>query len=305
MSEKREPVFRGVATAIPTFFTKDGAVDEASIVRLIDRQIGAGVQAIVAAGTTGEAAALTEEEYERVIALAVKTAAGRVPVIAGIAGSCTARAAARSQSAERAGADALLAVTPYYNKASEEGLLRHYGEIAAASSLPILLYNVPGRTGLDLPLAVTARLAREPQFVGIKEASGNVLKAARTVAACPPDFAVYSGSDEVTLPIMALGGLGCISVVSNILPEKTVEMTDRFFRGDVAGAARIQRSLLPVIDALFAEVNPIPVKAALTMQGLGGEFYRLPLCPPSDATRAKLKDALGRTQGVPFEKGTP
>ncbi|MCQ2423792.1 MAG: 4-hydroxy-tetrahydrodipicolinate synthase [Clostridia bacterium] len=305
MSEKKTSVFRGAAAALPTFFTKDGAVDEAAYVRLIDRLIGAGIQAIVAAGTTGEAAALTEEEYERVVSLAAESAAGRVPVIAGVAGSCTARAAARSRSAGRAGADALLAVTPYYNKASEEGLLRHYGEIAAASSLPILLYNVPGRTGLDLPLAVTARLAREPQFVGIKEASGNVLKAARTVAACPPDFAVYSGSDEVTLPIMAVGGIGCISVAANVLPELTVEMTERFFRGDAAGAAKIQRELLPVIDALFAEVNPIPVKAALAMQGFGGEFYRLPLCPPSEATRAKIKETLGSTQGAPFEKDAP
>jgi len=292
MKEEKKRIFRGVATALVTPMRESGEIDEESLATLIEGQIEGGVSALVIAGTTGEAATLETWEHKALVKRSVALVQGRIPVIAGVGGTSTSRCERLAAAAAEAGADGILAVTPYYNKGNAEGLVRHFTALETAGGIPILLYTVPGRTGADIPLAVSSALAAHPGVVGVKEASGHPLKAARIIAETDGNLPVYSGSDEVTVPLLALGGEGVVSVVSGILPRETVEMTDRFFAGDVRGAAERQLALLPLIDALFSEVNPIPVKTALAMLGLCGETMRLPLSKAAGKTREALRGQL-------------
>ena len=274
----KKPVFEGVATAIITPMTEN-AVDYAAYARLIDWQIAQGVNAIVAAGTTGEGSTLTDDEHREVLRFTVEQVNGRVPVIAGTGSNDTAYAVDLTKYACEIGADAMLVVTPYYNKATQKGLIRTFSDIADASTKPIILYNVPSRTGCNLMPSSCAALADHPNIVAIKEACGNISQIAETAALVRGKMDIYSGNDDQIVPIMALGGKGVISVLSNVLPAQTVEMCNRFFRGDIAGSAAMQLDLLPLINALFSEVNPIPVKAAMAAMGYCQNILRLPLTP--------------------------
>lgn len=296
----KQTVFKGVATAIVTPMRgqgKENEVDYESFGRLIDWQIAQGVNAIVAAGTTGEGSTLTDEEHKAVLKFCVDRVAGRVPVIAGTGSNDTAYAIELTEYACEIGADAMLLVTPYYNKATQKGLVASFRAIADASTKPCILYNVPSRTGCNLLPETVAQLADHPRIVAVKEASGNISQIAKIAALCGDRIDIYSGNDDQIVPILSLGGMGVISVLSNPLPAKTVEMCDRFFRGDVAGAAKLQLDLLPLVDALFCEVNPIPVKAAMAAMGYGENVLRLPLTPIEEAHEQTLY-ALLRENGI-------
>ena len=296
----KQTVFKGVATAIVTPMKgqgKENEVDYESFGRLIDWQIAQGVNAIVAAGTTGEGSTLTDEEHKAVLKFCVDRVAGRVPVIAGTGSNDTAYAIELTEYACEIGADAMLLVTPYYNKATQKGLVASFRAIADASTKPCILYNVPSRTGCNLLPETVAQLADHPRIVAVKEASGNISQIAKIAALCGDRIDIYSGNDDQIVPILSLGGMGVISVLSNPLPAKTVEMCDRFFRGDVAGAAKLQLDLLPLVDALFCEVNPIPVKAAMAAMGYGENVLRLPLTPIEEAHEQTLY-ALLRENGI-------
>ncbi len=289
----RRPVFEGVATALITPFTKEG-VDFAAMGRLIDWQIAEGIDALVVCGTTGEAPTLKDDEHQRLIAFAVERTAGRVPVIAGVGSNDTEHAVMMARFACVAGADALLAVTPYYNKATQKGLIRSYEQIADASTRPIILYNVPSRTGVDILPATYAALADHPMIAGIKEAGGNISRVVETMALVGDRLDLYSGNDDQIVPIMAMGGKGVISVLSNVLPAKTVELCRRYRDGDVAGSAALQKELFPLIKALFSEVNPIPAKAAMAAMGFGEEILRLPLVRMEEGNREVLMREMRR-----------
>lgn len=293
-SDRTKPLFTGAATALITPFRADGSVDYPALGALMERQIASGIDALVLCGTTGESAALTEEEHREILRYAARIIAGRVPLIAGCGSCVTEKAVALAKSACASGADGLLAVTPYYNKATPAGLIRHFTAIADASARPILLYNVPSRTGVDIPLAVYRELSKHPRIVGVKEASGNLSRVAQIAAAFAdfPSFSLYSGCDELTLPILSLGGRGVISVVSHLLPRAAHLLCERFFHGDTAGARSIQLSLLPLIDALFSEVNPIPVKTACGLLGFCRSDMRLPLCAMEPDHLAALQKAM-------------
>ncbi|MBQ1504561.1 MAG: 4-hydroxy-tetrahydrodipicolinate synthase [Oscillospiraceae bacterium] len=282
-----QTIFTGIATALITPFTENG-VDFDAYGRLIDWQIENGVDALVAAGTSGEGSTLTMDEHKEVIRYTVKRAAGRVPVIAGTGSNCTLDAIELSKSACADGADALLVVTPYYNKATQKGLIAHFTAVADAVDRPILLYNVPSRTGCSIQPTTYAALAEHPNIQGIKEAGGDISQIATTMALCRGKLDLYSGNDDQILPLMALGGKGCISVLSNVMPAESHEITARFFAGDVAGAAALQLDLLPLIHALFSEVNPIPVKAAMAAMGFCADIVRAPLTPMEDEHREVL-----------------
>ena len=292
----REPVFKGMATAMVTPMTSTG-VDWDALARFIDFQLESGIHALVAVGTTGESATLTPEERKEVIRFTVKRVNGRVPVIAGTGTNDTEHVLDFSRAACDDGADALLVVTPYYNKATQGGLVQHYSMVADAASKPIIMYNVPSRTGLNLLPSTVATLAEHPNIVAIKEASGNMSQVVEIAAKCAGKLDIYSGEDALVVPMMSVGGLGCISVMSNVVPTMTVDMTDRFFAGDVAGAARLQLQLLPLVKALFSEVNPIPAKAAVSAMGFGQEHLRMPLTPMEPQTRANLYEQM-RKLGV-------
>ena len=292
----REPVFKGMATAMVTPMTSTG-VDWDALARFIDFQLESGIHALVAVGTTGESATLTPEERKEVIRFTVKRVNGRVPVIAGTDTNDTEHVLDFSRAACDDGADALLVVTPYYNKATQGGLVQHYSMVADAASKPIIMYNVPSRTGLNLLPSTVATLAEHPNIVAIKEASGNMSQVVEIAAKCAGKLDIYSGEDALVVPMMSVGGLGCISVMSNVVPTMTVDMTDRFFAGDVAGAARLQLQLLPLVKALFSEVNPIPAKAAVSAMGFGQEHLRMPLTPMEPQTRANLYEQM-RKLGV-------
>ena len=292
----RNTVFRGVATALITPLNASG-VDFDAFGRLIDWQIEQGVNALVIAGTTGEGSTLTYSEHEEAIRYSVKRAAGRVPIIAGTGSNDTARAITLSRLACDVGADALLVVTPYYNKATQNGLIRMYTAIADAVDKPIILYNVPSRTGVNIEPATYLALADHPNIAAIKEANGNISKIVETAALVGDKLDIYSGNDDQIVPILAMGGSGVISVLSNVMPAKTVEICDRFFSGDLKGSAELQCKLLPLIHALFSEVNPIPVKAAMAAMGRCENRVRLPLTQMEDAHWAKLK-ALMQGQGL-------
>ncbi len=293
---KTEPIFRGVATALITPLNADG-VDYDALGRLIDWQIDEGINALVIAGTTGEGSTLTDEEHREVLRYSVERAAGRVPIIAGTGSNDTAYAISLTKYACEIGADAMLCVTPYYNKATQNGLIAMYTAIADASTKPIILYNVPSRTGVSIEPATYKALSSHPRIAAIKEANGAIAKIVETAALVGDDLAIYSGNDDQVVPIMSVGGLGVISVLSNIMPRKTVEMCDRWFNGDVKGAAALQLELLPLINALFSEVNPIPVKAAMAAMGWCENVVRLPLTTMEDAHWQKLA-ALMREQGL-------
>ena len=272
----KQTVFTGAATAIVTPF-KGNEVDYEQFGRLIEWQIAEGIDAIVACGTTGEGSTLTDEEHREVLRYAVEKVAGRVPVIAGTGSNDTAYAIDLTKFACEIGADAMLLVTPYYNKATQKGLIRSFEAVADVSTKPIILYNVPSRTGCNLLPKSALELADHPNIVAIKEASGNISQIAELAALTRGKMDIYSGNDDQIVPVLSLGGKGVISVLSNLMPKATSEMCKKFFSGDVAGSAKMQLDLLPLVNALFCEVNPIPVKAAMAAMGFGENSVRLPL----------------------------
>ena len=290
------PIFRGAATAIITPM-KENTIDYEAYGKLIDWQISEGINAIVAAGTTGEGSTLTDEEHREVIRYTVQRVAGRVPVIAGTGSNDTAYAIDLTRYSCEVGADAMLVVSPYYNKATQNGLIKSFTAIADASDKPIILYNVPSRTGCNILPKTAAALSEHPMITAMKEASGNISQIAELAALTRGKMDIYSGNDDQIVPVLSLGGQGVISVLSNVMPRATVEICDRFFKGDVAGSCALQLDLLPLINALFSEVNPIPVKAAMAAMGYCEDILRLPLTPMEDANREKLL-ALMRAQGL-------
>ncbi len=283
----KKTVFKGIATALVTPMNEKG-VDYEAFGRFIDFQIENGINALVAVGTTGENATLEPWEQKEVIRFVVERAAGRVPVIAGTGTNNTEHVLANTKAACEVGADAILVVTPYYNKATQNGLIKHFTTVADASTVPMILYNVPGRTGCNLLPKTVAKLAEHPNIVGIKEATGNMAQMVELTSLCADKLDIYSGEDALTVPFISMGAAGTISVLSNVAPKLSVEMTDKAFAGDYAGAASLQCKLLPLINALFSEVNPIPAKAATSAMGYGEDYLRLPLTPMEDATRAVL-----------------
>lgn len=287
----KKTVFTGIATALITPLNENG-VDYEQFGRLIDWQIAEGINGLVVCGTTGEGSTLTDEEHREAIRFAVERTAGRVPVIAGTGSNDTAYALELTRHACEVGVDAVLVVTPYYNKATQNGLIKMFTQIADASSVPVILYNVPSRTGVNLAPKSVAVLAEHPNICGIKEASGNISAIAEIQALCRDKIDLYSGNDDQIVPILSLGGKGCISVLSNPLPKKTVEICDRFFAGDVQGAADLQLELLPLTNALFSEVNPIPVKSAMAAMGYCDEYLRLPLTVMEEQNRAVLFEEM-------------
>lgn len=289
----KNTVFEGVATALITPMTPDG-IDYDAYGALIDWQIASGVQALVAVGTTGEGSTLTDQEHREAIRFCVERTAGRVPVIAGTGSNDVAYAVDMSRYAASVGADAMLLVTPYYNKATQKGLIASFTAVADAIDKPCILYNVPSRTGCNLLPETVAEMADHPRIVAVKEASGNISQIAKLMALCGDKIDVYSGNDDQIVPVLSLGGKGVISVLSNILPHETADICARFFRGDTAGSARLQLELLPLVDALFCEVNPIPVKAACAAMGLCADMLRLPLTPMEPAHRAQLLECMRR-----------
>lgn len=288
----KKTIFTGVATALVTPMNPDGSINFPRFRTLIDEQIEAGIPALVICGTTGESATMTLEEHSEVIREAIKHANGRVKIIAGAGSNDTKCAADLAIEAEKAGADALLIVTPYYNKATQAGLVAHYKYIAERVSLPIILYNVPSRTGVNIKPETYAKLAEVENIVAIKEANGDVSSVVKTRLLCGDKLDIYSGNDDQIVPIMALGGKGVISVLSNVMPKETVEMCDKMFSGDLEGAAAMQIELSSLIDALFIEVNPIPVKEAMNEMGMNMGPVRLPMTPMEPSTKAVLINEL-------------
>ena len=288
----KKPVFTGAGVAIVTPMHADGSVNYAELGRLIDDQIEHGTDAIIICGTTGESATLTHEEHAECIRFAVEHTARRVPVVAGTGSNDTAYAVKLSQHAEEAGADALLLVTPYYNKASQAGLIQHFSAIANAVRLPCILYNVPSRTGCNLLPATLAELCKLPNINGVKEASGNMAQVSEIAALCGDELNIYSGEDGLILPILALGGKGVISVLSNVAPQYTHDICAAWFAGDAARSLQLQLGALELVHALFADVNPIPVKWALNRLGWAAGPLRLPLCEPSPAVQQQLETAM-------------
>jgi 4-hydroxy-tetrahydrodipicolinate synthase len=284
--------FSGVGTALITPFTASGVLDEAAVRRLARRQVDAGVHVLVPCGTTGESPTLSADERRRIVEIAVEEAAGRALVLAGAGGYDTREVVHAAREMERAGAHGILSVTPYYNKPTPEGLYQHYKAIADAVAIPVVLYNVPGRTGCNIDPATLVRLASIPNVVGVKEASGNITQVAEICRSVPPDFLVLSGDDAIALPLMALGGRGVISVVSNEAPAEMVQMVESAERGDFASARRWHEKLMPLMQVNFVESNPIPVKFAMAAMGLCEEAYRLPMVPPRQASRERILAAL-------------
>ena len=293
----QRPVFTGAATALVTPMHGDGTVDYEAFGRLIDWQIEEGISALVIAGTTGESATLTDAEHLEVLRFAAERAAGRVAMIAGTGSNDTAHAVWFSKEASGLGYDALLTVTPYYNKATQNGLIKTFSTIADAAEKPLILYNVPSRTGVSIEPSTYAALADHPNIAGIKEANGNISKIVETAALVGDRLTIYSGSDDQIVPILSMGGKGVISVLSNVLPARTQRICSLFFEGKTAESAALQCRMLPLINALFCEVNPIPVKAATAALGYGTNTLRLPLTPMEEAHKQKLF-ALMREQGL-------
>ena len=289
----KQPIFTGSGVAIVTPFDRE-TVDLNALGRLLEFQLAAGTDAVIVCGTTGEAATMTYRERMRTIEYCVERVDGRVPVIAGSGSNSTETALALSRDAERAGADGLLVVTPYYNKATQTGLIRHFGVIADGVTVPVIVYNVPSRTGVAVAPETYAALARHPNINGVKEAGGDLGAVQRTRVLCPEDFFIWSGNDDQTVPICVLGGVGVISVAANVVPDKMHELTALCLAGDFAAAGRLQLELKELCDALFCEVNPIPVKTALNLMGMGAGSLRLPLCEPSPANGERIRETLAR-----------
>ena len=286
-------IFKGSGVALVTPF-KDGRVDYDALERLIEWQIESGTDAIISCGTTGEASTLSAVEKLSVIEFTVQKTAGRVPVIAGAGTNDTSHSMYLAREIQYAGADGLLVVTPYYNKATQKGLIAHYNMIADYTDLPMILYSVKSRTGLNIEPETVKELSKHPNIVGIKEASGDISQICRIAALCGKNFDLYSGNDDQTIPIMSIGGVGCISTVANIIPKDYHQMTEDFLKGRYKSAAKLQLKMVPLIRALFAEVNPIPVKAALHMMGKIEKEYRLPMCDPSNQTLYQLYDEMSK-----------
>jgi 4-hydroxy-tetrahydrodipicolinate synthase len=295
--------FTGCGTALVTPFTRSGQLDEAGVRRLVRRQIDAGVHFLVPCGTTGETPTLTPDERLRIVGIVVAEAQGKVPVLAGAGGYDTHEVIESAQHMARAGADGILSVAPYYNKPTPEGLFQHYKAIAEAVPLPIVVYNVPGRTGVNVDVATIVRLSAIPNIVGVKEASGNVTQMCEICRAVPDTFLVLSGDDALTLPVMSVGGCGIVSVASNEVPAEMARMVELAEAGDFAGARRLHHELMPLMQVNFIESSPIPVKCAMAMMGLVEEIYRLPMVPPRPASRDRIAQVL-RDLGLPIGSAT-
>jgi 4-hydroxy-tetrahydrodipicolinate synthase len=284
--------FTGVGTALITPFTRDGSLDEPAVKRLARRQIDAGVHFLSPCGTTGEAPTLTHRDKLRVVELVLEEAAGTVPVLAGAGGYDTREVVELARDMERVGADGLLSVTPYYNKPTQEGLYRHFKAIAEATPLPIMLYNVPGRTSVNMSVETTLRLSEIRNIVAIKEASGNVVQMSEILAGAREDFMLLSGDDPLTVAVMAIGGRGVVSVASNEAPAEMSQIVELCEKGDYVAARKLHHWLLPLIQVNFVETNPIPCKAAMAAMGLIEENYRLPMVPPGTAARERIVRVL-------------
>jgi len=286
-------VFEGVFTALVTPFREgDGAVDEAALRELVERQVAAGVDGLVPCGSTGEAATLSHAEHRRVVEVVVEAARGRVQVIAGTGSNNTREAIELTRHAKEAGADGALLISPYYNKPTQQGIVEHFTAIARECGFPLLVYNIPGRTASNILPETLARLSDVEQIVGVKEACGDVQQIAHAIAACGEGFTFLAGDDAMTLPLLAIGGHGVITTVGNLVPAEMAELVRAFRGGDVERARSLHYRILPLVDACFCETNPIPVKAAVAMQGLCGEAIRLPLTPISDENRERLRLAM-------------
>ena len=288
--------FTGVGTALVTPFTRSGDLDEKAVRRLGRRQIDAGVHFLVPCGTTGENPTLSDAERVRIVEILVDEADGKVPVLAGAGGYDTREVIHLAAAMKKAGASGLLSVTPYYNKPTQEGLFLHYRAIAESTDLPIVVYNVPGRAGVNVEPSTLARLAALPNIIGVKEASGNITQMCEICRLVPSDFIVLSGDDAITLPLMAIGGRGVISVASNEIPADMVEMVQAAAHGDFATARSVHARILPLMQINFIESNPVPVKAAMAAMGLLEESYRLPMCSPTAASREKIMRVLKELQ---------
>jgi len=284
--------FTGVGTALVTPFTGSGDLDERAVRRLGRRQIDAGVHFLVPCGTTGENPTLTHDERIRIVELLVDEARGAVPVLAGAGGYDTREVIHLAEAMRQAGAAGLLSVTPYYNKPTQEGLYLHYRAIAESTPLPVIVYNVPGRTGVNVEPSTLARLAAIANIVGVKEASGNITQMCEVCRVVPADFIVLSGDDAITLPLMAIGGRGVISVASNEIPAEMAKMVEAAERGDFAAAREVHNRILPLMQVNFVEANPLPVKAAMAAMGLLEEVFRLPMCPPRPESKEKIVKVL-------------
>ncbi len=292
-------IFKGSGVALVTPF-KDGRVDYGALERLIEWQISEGTDAIISCGTTGEASTLSDIEQLSVIEFTVKKVDGRIPVIAGSGSNNTAHAMYLSKEIQYAGADGLLVVTPYYNKATQSGLITHYTSIADYVDIPIILYSVKSRTGVNIEPETVAILSKHPNITGIKEASGDISQISRIASLTNRNFDLYSGNDDQVIPIMSIGGIGCISTIANIIPSDFHQMINSFLKGNHKSAAKMQLKMIPLIRVLFKEVNPIPVKAALHMMGRIEKEYRLPLCEPSNETLYLLYDEMVK-YGIPLK----
>lgn len=284
----KNTIFTGMATAIVTPMHTDGSIDYEALGRFVEFQIASGINGLVVMGTTGENATIEPEDQKKVIAYTVEKVAGRVPVIAGTGTNNTEHVLHNTRNACQVGADAILVVTPYYNKATQNGLITHFTAVADESTLPVILYNVPGRTGCNLLPKTVAKLSEHPNIAAIKEATGSLAQMIEIMHLCGDKIDVYSGEDGLTVPMMAMGAKGTISVLSNVAPRQSVAMTDACLRGDYAAAAKMQCDLLPLINALFSEVNPIPAKAATAAMGFGADALRLPLTSMEEQNRAVL-----------------
>ena len=285
-------MFTGCGTALVTPFRQDQSLDEAALRKLVRRQIDAGINFLVPCGTTGENPTLTRAEHLRIVGITVEEAKGKVPVLGGAGGYNTQEVIELAREVEHAGADGILSVTPYYNKPTQEGLYQHFKAIADSVHIPMIVYSVQGRTGVNIEPATLARLARIPNIVGVKEASGNITQMANVIQQVPDTFAVLSGDDAITLPLAALGGRGIISVASNEIPAEMTELARLCLKGDFAGARAVQRKYLPLMEINFIESNPIPVKAAMGLMGLLDPVFRLPMCPPKPENLAKIEKVL-------------
>ncbi|MBR6652109.1 MAG: 4-hydroxy-tetrahydrodipicolinate synthase [Anaerotignum sp.] len=285
-------IFTGAGVALVTPMNADGSVNFEKMKELIEFQIANDTDALIICGTTGEATTISDEDQIECVRFAKEVAAGRVPVIAGAGSNDTAHCIELAVACEKAGADAVLLVTPYYNKATQKGLILHYTAIANAINIPIILYNVPGRTGCNLAPKTVAELAKVPNIVAVKEASGNLSQVAEIAALVGPDFDIYSGNDDQILPVLSLGGKGVISVLSNVAPKQTHDMVVKFFEGDIKGSIKLQLDAIELISALFCEVNPIPVKTALNLMGYEVGACKLPLCEMEPKNLETLKTAM-------------
>ena len=293
-------LFQGCGTAMVTPFRKDGSLDELTLRSLVKRQIEEGINFLVPCGTTGENPTLTRQEHLRVVEITLEEAKGRVPVLAGAGGYNTVEVIELAKEIKVMGADGILSVTPYYNKPTQEGLYQHYKAIASAAKLPMIVYSVQGRTGVNIELATLKRLSEVDYIVGVKEASGNIAQQANVVQQVPSAFAVLSGDDAITIPLIALGGHGLVSVVANEIPGEMTDLVQRALANDFAGAREVQHKYMPLMEINFVESNPIPVKAAMALMGLLEPVYRLPLCAANPANLTKIEkvlEALGLLAG--------